>query len=77
MTTATKDEQIAEAEQRKTNTAQLLEEAFSILNEAQNQITNVEGKGSANIYDGIADAYQAVAKLGEQTRRMRATGLFC
>lgn len=76
MTTATKDDRIGVAEQRKRNAAQMLEDAYAILCEAQNQITNVEGKESADIYDGIADAYQAVAKLGEQTRRMKATGLF-
>lgn len=73
----TKAEKIAQAEELKRNAAKLLEEAYAVLCEAQNQITNVEGKGSCDIYEGLADAYQTVAELAEKTRRMKATGLFC
>lgn len=79
MTTAThstSQDQIQRANERKTRALQALAYAHKALLNAQNHVTDIEGNGSAAIYDSIADVYQQVATLQQQLRRLQPTGLF-
>lgn len=72
----TATEQISEATIQRDKAASALSRAFDALCEAQNLITNVEAKGSADLYDKIADAYQLVSALRSKVKAMQPTGLF-
>lgn len=72
----TTTEQISEATIRRDKAASALRCAFDALCEAQNLITDVEAKGSADLYDKIADAYQLVSALRSKVKAMQPTGLF-
>ena len=72
----TTTEQICEATIRRDKAALALNRAFDMLREAQNEITNVQANGSADMYDKIADAYQLVSALRSKVKSLQPTGLF-
>lgn len=74
--TATTTHPIEEANIRKQKAIKALEQAHAWLRQAQDEIANVEGDGSADIYSEIADAYEAVETLRTKTMRIKPTGLF-
>jgi hypothetical protein len=72
----TTEEQLNVATIRRNKAASALGRAFDDLREAQELITNVEAKGSADLYDKIADAYQLVSALRSKVKSLEPTGLF-
>jgi hypothetical protein len=72
----TTEEQLNVATIRRNKAASALSRAFDDLREAQELITNVEAKGSADLYDKIADAYQLVSALRSKVKSLQPTGLF-
>lgn len=77
MATAIKNQApIDKANEKKRLAIDALNRAAIELCEAQNQITYVEGNGSADIYDAIATTYQDVAKLRRRLNEMKSTGFF-
>lgn len=73
---AFESELIERATKKKRLAAEALSRAFEELCLAQNEITYVEGQGSADIYEEIADAYQTVSKLRGKLEAMKPTGFF-
>lgn len=67
---------IDEANIRKQSTAALLDRAYTLLCEAQDRITDVEGPGSSDVYEEIANAYQSVQALRTKVLAIQPTGLF-
>lgn len=72
---AVKERQLEEAKILKGCAVSSLCRAFAELTDAQERITNVEGVGSAQLYDDIAAAYETVRKLRDRVRAMEPTGL--
>lgn len=73
---ATTAGRIKEATIQKQKAIKALDQAHSWLLQAQDEITNVEAAGSADIYSEIADAYQFVESLRAKARQIKPTGLF-
>lgn len=67
---------VTDAGSLKRATATKLDEAYAALQAAQEYICNVEGDGSSDIYDDIADAYIIVSKLRDRVRKLKPTGVF-
>lgn len=74
--TAVKTRQIEDAKILKGCVVSSLCRAFAELADAQEHITSIEGKGSPELYDEIADAYETVRKLRDRVLAMEPTGLF-
>ena len=67
---------VAEANRRKLKAIRQLALAHEALCDAQDIIVDVEGDGSADIYNSIAYAYVHVRQIAEQLSTMQPTGLF-
>lgn len=66
----------AEADQRRKRAVALLNDAWESLRQAQNEISDVEGPSSCEVYERIADTYSEVSKLRDKAKGMRVTGIF-
>ena len=54
----------------------LLRRAESLLIEAHDAISTVEGEGSSDCYDDLADAYSAISKIANKVAAIEPTGVF-
>jgi len=72
----TTERQIQLAKHRRDKAAHFVKNAITCLQQAQEEITNVEGKGSADLYSEIADHYDSLRPLVGKLERLEVTGLF-
>lgn len=69
-------EAIKQANALKVSATNRLRMACQVLRDAQEDLTDVEGVGSAEAYSAIADLYQSVETLAAQVDRIEPTGMF-
>lgn len=67
---------IEEANVLKNNALERMRRAHEALRGAQEDLTYVEGDGSAEAYSEIAELYQSVETLMGKIHRIKPTGIF-
>ena len=67
---------VAKATQLRERTVRLIRRAESLLIEAHDAISTVEGEGSIDCYEELADAFSAINTLANKVEAIDPTGVF-